>query len=97
MTSLRARYRYVPFVVGAALWLYLKRAAIAVNISFVYRSTKGVAVACFRSLKSCLVALGGWFAAGIQSCRQCFTRRVERKRTSADESAVVQASDGALL
>jgi hypothetical protein len=94
MTSLRARYRYVPFVVGAALWLYLK---IAVTISFVYRSAKGVAVACFRSLKSCLVALGGRFTAGIQSCRQCFTRRVERKRTSADESAVVQASDGALL
>ena len=97
MISLRARCRYVPFVVGAALWLYLNRAAIAVNVSFVYRSSKGVMFSCFGRLKNFFAALGGWFAAGIQSCWQCLRRRGARRRPSADKSAVVQASVDALL
>ena len=97
MISLHARCRYVPFVVGAALWLYLSRAAIIVSVSFVYRSIKSVTVACFKRLKSFLAALGGWFSAGIQSCWQCLSRRGARRRPSGDKSAVVQASDDALL
>ena len=97
MISLRARCRYVPFVVGAALWLYLNRAAIAVNVSFAHRSSKGVMIACFRRLKSFFAALAERLAAGIQSCWQCLRRRGARRRPSADKSAVVQASDDALL
>ena len=97
MISLHVRRRYVPFVVGAALWLYLNRAAIAVNISFVHRSSKGVMVAYFKRLKSFFAELGARFAAGIQSCWQCLGRRGARRRPSADKSAVVQASDDALL
>ncbi len=95
--SLQTRCRYVPFVVGAALWLYLKRAAIAVKVSFVYRSTKGTTATYSTRLKSFLAALGGWFAAGIQSCRQCLSRRLARRRPSGDKSAVTRPSDDALL
>ena len=96
MISLRARCRYVPFVVGAALWLYLNRAAIAVNISSVHRSSKGVTVACFGRLKSFFAALAERLAAGIQSCWQCLGRRGAHKQPSV-ENEVVLANGDALL
>ncbi len=43
-----ARCRYVPFVVGAVLWLYLRRAKIYDNVSFVYRSVKSITMVSLR-------------------------------------------------
>jgi hypothetical protein len=42
--------RYVTFIVGATLWLYLNRTSINDKISFSYRSLKGYGKACFDSL-----------------------------------------------
>jgi hypothetical protein len=97
MISLHVRRRYVPFVVGAALWLYLNRAAIAVNISFVHRSSKGVMVAYFKRLKSFFAELGARFAAGIQSCWQCLGRRGGAHKQPSVQNEVELANDNALL
>jgi hypothetical protein len=42
--------RYVTFIVGTTLWLYLRRTSINDKISFIYRSLKGFGKACFDSL-----------------------------------------------
>jgi len=43
--------RYVTFIVGTTLWLYLHRTSIYNKISFSYRSLKGYGKACFDSLR----------------------------------------------
>jgi hypothetical protein len=40
--------RFVPFIVGAMLWIYLHRAAIYDNTSLIRRPLKGLAMACFN-------------------------------------------------
>ena len=43
-----ARCRYVPFVVGVVLWLYLRRAKISENVSFAYRSVRSIMIVSLR-------------------------------------------------
>ena len=45
--------RYVTFIVGTTLWLYLHRTTICNKISFSYRSLKGYGKACFSCFTRC--------------------------------------------
>jgi hypothetical protein len=51
LSSRFALCRFVPFIVCAMLWMYLHRAPIYDNTSLIYRSLKGVTLACFHQFK----------------------------------------------